>query len=144
MHNNRSNNRLGRISNQRDSWVTVKPFEAILFVGDRFSEPKPNQAGYVPPPYPTHKIELRTPQRRILNFELTAMTADEVRALKAFYNLCFDKAIPVCEMLDKDAEEAFARGDDSYARLYRPEAQVFTRITKEDGTRVAVPIDHKE
>lgn len=60
-------------------------------------------------------------------FSLTALTATELRAAKLVFEMAFELAEPICEALDKVAEEAWERGDDTHSRSYRSLPVFFVR-----------------
>lgn len=61
------------------------------------------------------------------SFSLTAMTHEEWRAAKLLFDLAFELAEPLCIALDKDAREAWERGDDTHSRSYRALPVFFIR-----------------
>lgn len=126
----------GHITDTREAWIAVKGFELILFIGDEeeYLEKRPARRGETD----AIKLELRQPNRRTFKVDLTGLTAAELRALAVFFEHAYKLALPVSEDLDKKAQEAFEAGDDSYARLYRPEPVVYKREVRE-GKRIAVP-----
>lgn len=62
-----------------------------------------------------------------ISWELTSLTEAEIVELKKLFDLAFELALPVCIARDKEAADAFERGDDSYHRVYRGLPQVVYR-----------------
>ena len=54
-----------------------------------------------------------------LTWNISGMTLEELEVTRQFFNYLFDTAEPVIRERDRVAEDAFARGDDSYIRSYR-------------------------
>jgi hypothetical protein len=52
-------------------------------------------------------------------FSLTNLTLDELRGLRALWNLMIDEAEPLVAALDREARERYENGDDLDVRLYR-------------------------
>jgi hypothetical protein len=69
------------------------------------------------PEHPMVKLRI-TPALR--QMDLSAMTTEEVEALRGWFNDLCDRAVVVTKSLDQLAEEARVNGDTSYKRLWRP------------------------
>jgi hypothetical protein len=71
-------------------------------------------------------------------FSLTSLSADELRAVRALFDLAFELAEPISEILDDQALKAWEDGDDTFKRLYRA-APVFAlreRVLTEHYSRL--------
>ena len=111
------------MSESRRAWANLPKFDVILFVGN----PEEEQQNFEPDTPPV-RMELRVPGRRYPTvISLTLMTAAELDVFKEFMDTAFERARPICELLDQRAQEAFENGDDSHVRLYRPEPKFFNR-----------------
>lgn len=62
-----------------------------------------------------------------VSWDLTGLTEDELVALKQIFDTAFEWALPVVQQRDKDAADAFERGDDSQIRVYRQVPQLVFR-----------------
>jgi hypothetical protein len=69
--------------------------------------------------------------RALQDIELTVMTAEELRELKALIVGAFDAALLVAENLDERAAVAAEAGDPSYRRLWRPRPSVVRNLKVE-------------
>lgn len=116
-------NSAGMMTDSRRAWASLPKFDVILFVGNP-EEEKQN----FDPDTPPVRMELRVPGRRNPTvISLTLMTADELAVFKEFMDTAFERARPICELLDQRAQEAFENGVDSHTRLYRPDPKFFNR-----------------
>lgn len=125
----------GKIVDQRVAWANLPKYDFILFVGSD----KPNSTQEFDPDTPPVRIELRSPGRNNPTvISLTHMTADELYCFERFMQHAIDKARPICDLLDRRAQEAFDNGDDSFERLYRAVPQFVDRERgiKEHGPSV--------
>jgi hypothetical protein len=66
-------------------------------------------------------------QVRPIRISLTGMTVQELTAMRDFLELAINTAMPISQMRDEEAENAFQRGDDTWARHYRAPAQFIVR-----------------
>lgn len=81
-----------------------------------------DQAGY------TIRLFFPTPgSSRNISWDLTGLTAEELIAMRQIFLDAFDWALPICRVRDKEAQDAFERGDDSYIRIYRAVPQLVYR-----------------
>lgn len=118
----------GRMADTRKAWVTLPKFDLIMFVGVNEDETKPSKSQDFDPDLPPVRFEMRVPGRRYPTIvSLTYLTTEELDAFKQFMDHAFERARPICEELDRKAQEAYDNGDDGYARLYRPVPQFFDR-----------------
>lgn len=62
----------------------------------------------------------KSKSRRPTTLDLTMLTEAELRALRRVFIAAFDEALTTCVLRDKEAQDAYAKGDDSFVRLYRP------------------------
>ena len=67
------------------------------------------------------------PRGRGVTFNLTALTEQELDAFESLVRTAIDWARPIVRERDKDAEQAFANGDDSMPRVYRQVPQLVFR-----------------
>lgn len=116
-------NTAGKMLDSRKAWVSLPKFDIILFVG----EPEEERQVFNTDTPPV-RIEMRSPGKRYPTVvSLTLMTCDELDTFMEFMNHAYNRARPICELLDQRAQEAFENGDDSHTRLYRPEPKFFNR-----------------
>jgi hypothetical protein len=66
------------------------------------------------------------PGKKVL-IDLSFMTHEELVAARTFWNMAFDLAEPVVLLRDKEAQDAFDSGDDSFHRLHRPVPKLVVR-----------------
>lgn len=127
----------GRTTDTRESFVTLNFLEFVLFVDveERWKE-RSRYYSVVPP----HKVEVRRPGRRVWHINLTSLTANELRAMRTFWDRAFAMAEPLCEQLDKRAQEQFESGEGDAVRLYRPDPKVYVREFTEKGKQY-VPLE---
>lgn len=80
-----------------------------------------------------YNLQLLIPilHRKPLTINLTSLTIEELEMTRQFFNTAFDMAEPVVRLRDQVAEDAFANGDDSFARSYRPVPQLVIRKRQE-------------
>ena len=75
---------------------------------------------------------------RQLIWDITGMTGAELDATRKFFEHLFDLADPIVRERDRLADEAFSKGDDTYARVYRevPTLVIRPRQERSDGQGV--------
>jgi hypothetical protein len=73
------------------------------------------------------KLVYPIPKRPAVSWNLTALTVEELDAVKDIIDTAFGLARPYCEQRDKEAADAFAEGDDSHSRIYRAVPQLVYR-----------------
>lgn len=59
------------------------------------------------------------PRRPAIAWNLTALTEDELIAFKHLLDTAFEWALPYVKHRDKEAQDAYENGDDSFSRIYR-------------------------
>lgn len=59
--------------------------------------------------------------------DLTHLTHEELKALREFYSIAFTLAEPIVLARDKEAQDAFDAGNDSFTRVYRAVPQLVVR-----------------
>lgn len=120
----------GRIGDNRVAWLrTMSTGQLVLaeIDSDAVNEEAADlqidgEAGY------TYLLNIFIPGRKNpLRWNFSAMTQEELEKTRQFFNHLFDLADPVVRERDRIANEAFKKGDDSYARIYRPVPQLVTR-----------------
>lgn len=126
----------GRISDNRVVWLRTAIGQ---FVGMRYPFSKADVPDDVDVPEdpeigPSYILLLPVQGRKPLKYNLTALTMEELKLTRQFFNLMFDLAEPIVEYRDKVAEDAAAQGDDSFARYYRqvPQYVERSRTLRED------------
>jgi hypothetical protein len=67
------------------------------------------------------------PNARPVQMNFTALTEEELKQTRQFFNHLFDLAEPICRERDRAAYDAFESGDDSFLRLYRQPPQLIVR-----------------
>ena len=65
------------------------------------------------------------------NIKLTSLDYDGLVALKEFFDIAFANAQPIVQARDREAQEAYENGDDSYKRL----DTIVPRIVVREGTK---------
>jgi hypothetical protein len=70
-----------------------------------------------------------------MSYNLTALTHEELLAMRELFNFAFDLAEPVILLRDRIAQDAFDKGDDSFIRVYRQAPQLIIRegTIRQDG-----------
>lgn len=106
----------GLMSKNRWAWVRVIFGQFVVLVQEETDEIE-------------HTISIYHPTKtgRAISWNLTSLTEEELLKLKELFNAAFDWALPVVRQRDKEAADAFAKGDDSYARSYRQAPQLVFR-----------------
>lgn len=110
----RSSDRKGdyeRMSADREMWVQVYKGEFILYETEG-EEPELGNTLRVACCY-------RGANRRPVTLSLTSLTEEELLALRKFWDRAIEKALPIAQLRDKVADDAFQAGDDTYSRNYR-------------------------
>jgi hypothetical protein len=79
---------------------------------------------------PTVRLILPRQSGPPLRYNFTALTFEELKMTREFFNLLFDLAEPVVRERDRMAQDAFDAGDDSFARIYRQVPQYVVRGRK--------------
>lgn len=103
----------GLMSESRWAWVRVVTGQFVILVED-------SKIG--------RTIRLYHPTRgRPVDWNLTALTEEELLKLKELFDSAFEWALPEVQRRDKEAADAFAKGDDSHARIYRQAPQLVYR-----------------
>lgn len=123
----------GKMSEQRIAWVETH-IGQFMVMRYREGDPEPETNKAQPEPGPT--IRLMHPKSgRPIMWNLTALTLEELTALRELLNLALDLAEPVVKLRDEAANDAWKHGDDSFVRLYRRSPQLVRRpgVFGEDG-----------
>lgn len=117
----------GRIGDNRLAWLRTAITDQIAVLGVPQGEKK-EDVELEDEPGVSYLLVIPVPGRqRPLFWNLSGMTVEEFEATRQFFNHLFDLVDPVVRERDKVAADAFANGDDSYARIYRPTPQFVTR-----------------
>lgn len=121
----------GKLSGNRHAWVRTVIGQFIIY---RHNDDIPDE----PKIGDTLQLMIPLPNRKPLTMNFSALTEEELRMIKEFFNLLFDLAEPVVKARDKVAQDAFAAGDDSYSRVYRqvPQYVVRERPVTTDGESI--------
>jgi hypothetical protein len=99
-----------QIQENRFAWVQVENMKYLILVGnEEKSESGPDVVLFRP-------MAGRLPDH-VMN--LTNLTEPELMALKELFDSAFEWALPVVKLRDKEANDAYEQGDDSYIRSYR-------------------------
>lgn len=109
----------------RIAWLRVAIGQFIILRHPKDDEDK--EAG------PTVRLYLPRPGARPMQYNLTALTKQELDWLRDLLNLACDLAEPIVEHRDKVAQDAFDNGDDSFARIYRQVPQLIVRERAFEG-----------
>lgn len=123
----------GRYVDERLAWVDTVLGNMVLMV-----YPEGHESGSKTEAGETVRILIPRPGRAAVSLDLTHLTEQELDLLQEFFTLAFETARPVARHRDKDAQDAFARGDDSFSRIYRQVPRMVVRERKErtDGQGV--------
>lgn len=116
----------GQLSKNRWAWVRVY-FGVFIIWADYRNDAEGNQTDEVIDLKLMHPIPGRAP----LSWNLTALTEDELISMKHLFDTAFEWALPVVRQRDKEAQDAFAEGDDSHSRIYRQVPQLVYRSRPE-------------
>jgi hypothetical protein len=108
---------------ERIAWVSTLIGQITLYFYDEGTEiaDQSNEPG------PTVKVLIPRLRGAAIHWELTALTIEELDAMRQFFTLAFDTAEPIVRMRDKAAQDAFTEGNDSFARVYRQLPQLVVR-----------------
>jgi hypothetical protein len=68
---------------------------------------------------------------RAMTLDLTILTEQEASDLRTLLNLAFDIAMPIIQLRDKEAQQAYEHGNDSLYRIYRAVPQFV--VSKREG-----------
>ena len=123
----------GRMSKNRLAWIRTRVGQAVIMYYEDpqdldEGEDEAEQERIGKPEYgPTVRLMLPQLNGRTVFQDITALTMPELEMLREFYNLLFDLAEPSVRERDRIAQDAYAEGDDSYARSYRPVGQFVIR-----------------
>lgn len=116
----------GRMSKNRIAWMRLVIGQFILMRG--WTTEDPEEEAVRKESGPTYRLLLPRPNGgRAVSYNLTALTHEEFLVLKKFFLMVFDLVEPVVIQRDKVAQDAFAKGDDSFARIYRQVPQLVVR-----------------
>lgn len=118
----------GLMSESRWAWVRNVIGQFVILVTP--TEDKPDDL--------TVRLFHPIPNRPSIDWNLTAMTEEELLLFKELIDLAFEWALPVVRNRDKEAADAFAKGDDSHARVYRQVPQLVIRKRPEHEYREGV------
>lgn len=112
----------GLLSRNRWGWAKVYFGQFILFA-DYFSDEDGNETDNVS----DLKLIYPIPNRPPVSWNLTALTEDELMAVKHLFDTAFELALPIVRERDKEAQDALDNGDDSHSRVYRQVPQLVYR-----------------
>lgn len=118
----------GLMSESRWAWVRNTIGQFVVLVTPTENKPEDK----------TIRLYHPIPNRPSVDWNLTAMTEEELLLLKELIDLAFEWALPVVQNRDKEAADAFANGDDSHARIYRQVPQLVVRKRPESEYREGV------
>lgn len=119
----------GQMSENRLAWIRTHLGQAVIMYYEEDEEGyKEDEENTTPIEYgPTVRLMIPQKNGRTLFQDITALTLPELEMLREFYNLLFDLAEPSVRERDRIAQDAYDKGDDSYARSYRPVPQFVVR-----------------
>lgn len=129
----------GRMSEARYAWLRTVIGQFVIMKYDNTpeeiddsEEEQDHEIG------PTIRLILPRVSGPPIRYNLTALTEEELRMTRKFFDLLFDLAEPVVRERDRVAQDAFDAGDDSFARIYRqvPQYVVRDRPSRADGEGV--------
>jgi hypothetical protein len=109
-----------RMSEDRRAWLKTFVGQFILKISPR-EEDDPSEYG------DSVWLVIPRPNSRPVMLNLTALTHEELKLTRQFFNAVFDIAEPLCMDRDKVAQDAFDQGDDSHIRLYRSVPELIVR-----------------
>lgn len=107
----------GKYSEIRYAWASTEIGKFIILVGDQSRETGDDVVLYIP----------RAGKLPDLTLSLTHCTEQELEAVKDIIDSAFEWARPIVQLRDKEAQDAWNKGDDSFARNYRPVPQLVYR-----------------
>jgi hypothetical protein len=112
----------GKLSRNRWAWCKVYFGDIIIWI-DYIKNQDHTETDIVG----DIKLIYPQPNRAPVSWNLTSLTTDEIDAFKEIIDTAFAMARPICEWRDKEAADAFAKGDDTHARIYRAIPQLVYR-----------------
>jgi hypothetical protein len=138
---------MGKLGDSRVMWLRVAVSQFVL---QRYTKSKAQleaeaelgeelEAPPDDPEYgPTYLLVIPRQGARPVKLNMTALTEEELKLTRHFFNELFDLVEPIVRYRDKVANDAFAEGDDSYARIYRQVPQFIVRSgsLREDDQRI--------
>jgi hypothetical protein len=112
----------GKISENRFAWLRLYFGQFQIMKYEIPEEEEEREVGanitlYIPRPGTQSPLSLN----------MTALTSEELQAMREFFELLFTEVEPVIADRDRIANDALAKGDDSYARVYRQVPQFIVR-----------------
>jgi hypothetical protein len=118
----------GRMSKNRVAWARLVIGQLILMRGYSDEESVEEEKDVRQERGSTYRILItRSTGGRPAQLNLTALTHEEFLIFKEFMLMAMDLAEPVIKLRDKVAQDAFDKGDDSFARIYRQVPQLVVR-----------------
>lgn len=118
----------GKISNNRWAWVAT-------YIGQWIISGLPEKE------HVSIYLSFAIPNAiKPVQWNLTALTHAELMAMKTIINEAINLAEPVTIALDKEAEDAFQNGDDSFLRIYRQVPQLVFRSGEKSPYGKSVPL----
>lgn len=117
----------GRFSVNRLAWLKITVGQFILMRFDNKEQEQEDFDDLDEENGATVRLMIPRPRQRPVVFNITALTHDELKMMREFFTLIFDLAEPVVIDRDRIANEAYAKGDDSFVRLYRQVPQFIVR-----------------
>ena len=110
----------------RMAWVeTVLGSQVLMYYPDSPEDVEVKEEG------PTVRILMPSHRGPTVVWDLTYLTEGELDKLREFFELAFTTAAPIVRERDRIADEALARGDDSFSRSYRRVPQLVVRPRQE-------------
>lgn len=108
----------GRLPDDQVGFLQLSKYTVSVFQNDLI--PSEEIDSEMPEPLDVIRVAFRFPGRRAATtLNLTALTGEELTALRTIIDHAFALAEPIVDELDQRAQEAHDNGDDSYSRLYR-------------------------
>lgn len=106
-------NNPGLMSKGRLAWVQVYFGQFVIWADFKKKDgQETDEVGDLKLVYPI-------PQRPPVTWNLTALTEEELEAVKSIWDTAYEWALPIVQQRDKEAKDAFEAGDDSHSRIYR-------------------------
>jgi hypothetical protein len=78
------------------------------------------------------------PRGSMVGLDLTNLTHEELVAFREFWSIAFSIAEPIVLIRDKEAQDAFSRGDDSFTRVHRAVPRLVVRARAQRTYRQVV------
>lgn len=130
----RSLARQQRYGDNRRAWLETYQNRLTLYTtaGD---DPEINEEGLQAGDEAVTVMMQRIGSKSRFMLNLSALTHDELCAIKEFFDMAFANAQGVTQARDKEAQEAFDAGDTSYNRIYRQVPIIFVREGEVFGHR---------